>query len=318
MRPHVRPLFGGSLLLTAAIVWGLAFAPQRLSVESLQPLTATAMRFTLAAAFMLALAFGRMRKAPSLPWRSALQLGAILYLAYALQTAALKITPVARVSLITGLYAVFVPLLSPLFGHRAPTKLHWLGALVAFIGTLGLVGIGADRNVLAVGFNRGDVFTLLHALLGAVQVLLVGRLANRTDAITLNAMQVAVIASIAVPVSLVIEGPWQVVSVDVTTGASLVYLAVFSTALAFTCQLIGQKHASPSAAAVIMLLETPIGVLASVWFLHEQMLGSQWLGSIVLLLGVIVSLWAEARAQRGLAENASDGQHAPVQNADLQ
>lgn len=302
MNPR-RPMFGAAMLLIAAVVWGFAFIPQKWSVVALPPLTATALRFALAAP-VLALVAGRRLHKPGVPRRHALMLGVLLYVAYALQTVALTLTPVARVSLITGLYAVFVPLLAPLFGHLRPSALHWAGAGVAFGGLLGLVGVVGARDALTTPLSLGDLWTLLHALLGALQVLLIGRLAQRADVLSLNALQIGVIACIAVPVSLAVEGAWDATAIlEPRLLLSLLYLAVFSTVVAFSCQIIGQRHASPPAAAVIMLLEAPVGVLGAMVLFNESMALSQWVGAGVLLCGVVLSLVAEVRRPPSSADH---------------
>src|SRR5690349_16887148 len=102
-----RPLFGAALLLVAAVVWGFAFVPQKLTVVALLPLQATALRFLIAAPLALVVANKRLR-APGVEPKHAIGLGVLLFVVYALQTWALVLTPVARVSLITGSYAVFV------------------------------------------------------------------------------------------------------------------------------------------------------------------------------------------------------------------
>ena len=102
-----RPVFGALLLLVAAVVWGFAFVPQKLTVVALLPLQATALRFLLAAPLALAVANKRLLT-PKVKMRHAWLLGVMLFAAYAFQTAGLVYAPVARVSLITGLYAVLV------------------------------------------------------------------------------------------------------------------------------------------------------------------------------------------------------------------
>lgn len=298
MTPPNRPLLGAALLLTAAVIWGFAFVPQKHTVAELLPLQATMMRFLIAAPLALLVALpGRRLLKPGVAPKHALLLGAMLFAAYALQTAGLMYAPVARVSLITGLYAVFVPLFAPLLGHSRPTSRHWAGAGLAFFGLLGLTGV-VGGDLLAVPLNRGDIFVLLHAVVGAFQVLLVGKLAKAADPFALNGLQLAGVLALAVPACLLVEGAPDVTRIDASTWMAFLYLAVFSTVVAFTCQIFGQKHTSPPAAAVIMLVETPIGVLAALALLHETMSLSQWAGAGVLLAGVGVALHAEMRSQR--------------------
>ena len=57
-----RPLLGAALLLAAAVLWGLAFVPQKITVGALLPLQATLLRFAIAAPLALLVARGRLRK----------------------------------------------------------------------------------------------------------------------------------------------------------------------------------------------------------------------------------------------------------------
>lgn len=300
-----RPIFGALLLLVAAVVWGFAFVPQKLTVVALLPLQATALRFLLAAPLALAVANKRLM-APKVQRRHATLLGVMLFAAYAFQTAGLVYAPVARVSLITGLYAVLVPLLAPLLGHARPTAMHWGGAALAFTGLLALTGVVGGDDLLAVPLNIGDAFVLAHAVVGAFQVLLVGKLAKTADPFALNGMQLSVLMLLAVPAALIFEGMPSFAAIDGKAWMAFAYLAVFSTVLAFTCQIVGQRHTSPPTAAIIMLLETPIGVLAALVLLDETMAFTQWLGAVVLLSGVAVALRAEILADRARAARERD------------
>jgi len=85
-------------------------------------------------------------------------------------------------------------------------------------------------------------------------------------------------------------------SLDASTVWSLLYLAVFSTFLAFLFQMLGQQHVSPATASVIMLMETPIGVLAAVFVLHEHMANLQWAGAGLAVVAVVIAVVAERRA----------------------
>lgn len=287
------------MLLGAATIWGMAFIPQKMTVVAAPPFTATAVRFLLAGPLALVVALAVRASSPKIrrvPWSSGVLLGAMLFFAYVLQTAALVTAPVARVSLITGMYAVFVPLFAPLLGHPRPTRAHWAGALAALVGLMGLVGILGDSSALSVPLNIGDVFVLGHALISAFQVLLVARLAPGSDTFTLNAVQLMTVMVLAIPAALLVDGPSHLLAMrtfGTATWQAFGYLAALSTVLAFILQLRGQRHTSAPSAAVLMLMETPIAVLAAVVLLDEQMNAVQWLGASVLVAGIFISLWPE-------------------------
>lgn len=289
-----RPVLGAGLLVGAAVIWGFAFVPQRLTVVDLPPLTATAVRFAIAAPLALVVAGARLRR-PGVRVERAALLGVLLFFAYTLQTAGLVFAPVARVSLITGLYAVFVPMFAPLFGHARPTGAHWLGVILAVVGLLGLVGV-VGGDALSSPLNVGDLLVLGHAAVSAFQVLLVGKLARTSDPYALNAIQLTTVLALALPAALLVDGLPGLAAVgalDAKTLGAFLYLAVFSTVLGFTFQIVGQRHTSAPTAAVVMLLETPVGVLGALLFLDESMGLGQWIGALVLVAGVVVSLLPE-------------------------
>ena len=96
-------LRGAVFLLSASVIWGIAFLPQNRSVAHMGPLFATSIRFLIAIPFAGALAYafgGRSGERPAL--RHVVILGTLLAFAFWFQTAATKIGPVSRVAFITG------------------------------------------------------------------------------------------------------------------------------------------------------------------------------------------------------------------------
>jgi drug/metabolite transporter (DMT)-like permease len=220
-----------------------------------------------------------------------------MYVAFALQTVAMLHTPVSRVALLTGLYAVFTPILQPLFKLGRPSPLQVVAALLAVVGTVLLCGVIGDDEALTTPANIGDLMTLGMGVIAAGLVLLVARFAPRTDAIALNGVQILMMTVLAVVVAVVVEGDGadRIMTIGTSSLLSLVYLAVFSTIVAFTLQFIGQQHLSPAPASIIMLLEVPVGVFGAVLLLGESMGGLQWLGAAVAVVAVVVAVNGERR-----------------------
>lgn len=292
--PPKKTLLGTAFLLGAALCWGFGFYAQRVSIETVTPLWSTALRFVATMPIAVAVLAWRRQKGVRTPWKAGVILGVVLYISFALQTIAMLHTPVARVALITGLYAVFVPLLQPLFGLPAPTVLQRVGVGFAVVGMVLLCGVVGDDRALAVPPNIGDLMTLVMAVASAVMVLMIGRLAPREDALSLNVVQIIAMCGCSLVCAPIFEGA-PPTSLDASTMTALVYLAVFSTFAAFLLQMLGQQHVSPATASVLMLLETPIGVIAAVVILKEHMAGFQWLGAGLAVVAVVIAVAAERR-----------------------
>ena len=281
----------------AAVCWGFGFYAQRVSITELSPLWATAIRFVLALPMVVAALWWRRRRGVALPWVAGVVLGTLMYIAFALQTVAMQHTPVSRVALLTGLYAVFTPLLQPLFRLGRPTFVQGVAAGLAVLGTVLLCGVIGDTAALTTPPNVGDLMTLGMGIIAAALVLLVARFAPRTDAIALNGVQILAMTVLGFVVAVVVEGDAAARVFAIGNGSllSLLYLAVFSTIVAFTLQFVGQQHLSPAPASIIMLLEVPIGVLGAVWLLGDTMVGLQWLGAGVAVVAVVVAVMGERR-----------------------
>ncbi len=293
------PWKGALLLLAAAWLWGLGFYAQRVSVAAMTPLWATSARMVLAVPLALAVLVHRGRRGAVVPWRAGIVCGVLLYAAFALQTVAMLHTPVSRVALLTGLYGVLTPLLQPFFGLRRPGPLQLLAVGVAMAGTVLLCGVLADEHALTVAPNVGDAMTLVMALVSAFYLIFIARIADRADMMAFNGVQLLAMAAASVVVAVVAE-PLPG-ALDAAAWASVLYLAVGSSFLAFQLQLFGQRHVSPAAAGVLMLLETPIGVGSAVLLLGERMTTLQWAGAACAVTAVLLAVLAEHRQQGGAA-----------------
>ncbi len=288
------PLRGSLFLLGAALCWGLGFYAQRLSLTTLPPLWATSARFVLAVPLALVVLVLRRRAGGKTPWRAGILCGVVVAVAFALQTIAMLHTPISRVALITGLYGVLTPLLQPLFGLRRPTALQLVAVIVACAGTTLLCGVLSDASAQTAPPNVGDALTLVMAVVSAFYVLFLARLGTSADPHALNAVQVLAMSAASLVFAPLFEG-WPARAPDTATWLSVGYLAIASTFLAFLLQMLGQRHVSPSTAAVLMLLETPIGVGAAVVLLDERMGPAQWIGAVLAISAVLIAIVAERR-----------------------
>ena len=298
MRSHA--LRADLLMVLTALIWGFSFVAQRLGMDSVGPFLYTGLRFALGSLVLLpiVLFLGRARNGqPSQPLNRGLLLGGIgmglaVSLGINLQQVGLLFTSVTNSGFITGLYVIVVPLLGLLFGQRTGAG-TWLGASLAVLG-MALLSIGPGFQVAS-----GDWLQLAGAVVWGAHVLLVGLFASRYDPIRLAFLQFATCAAVSLLLALVFEEiHWDAI---VQAGPALLYGGLLGVGTGFTLQVVAQKHAIASHAAIILSLEAVFAAIAGALFLAETLHLRGYFGCALMLAGMLVAqLWprklaAEAR-----------------------
>ena len=282
-------LQANSLLLLAALIWGSAFVGQSLGMAGVGPLTFTGVRFVLGALVVSPLAWlewQRLRAAGQLPGRSewlwVLLLGSLLCIGVVMQQIGLLTTSVTNAGFLTALYVPLVPLLSWVVQRQLPHWSVWPAAAGCLAGTWLLTG--ASLESLA----AGDWWVLASALPWAVHVLLVGQVANKLRGAYLLACGQFVVCAVVSSVLGVALEPISADGLRIAAGA-IAYTGVLSVGVGFTLQVVGQRHAQPADAAIILSAETVFAALFGAWFMGDR-LTATGLAGCALILGCILAV----------------------------
>lgn len=273
------------MLLLVAIIWGFAFVAQRLGMESLGPFGFNALRFMLGACSLLPLLL--FFKAPSSHCnkrllKSGLLAGGVLFAGASLQQAGLVYTTAGNAGFITGLYIILVPVLGLLIGQTTIVN-TWIGGLLAVAG-LYLLSF-QDLSTI----NFGDILELLGAICWAAHVLLIAKLAPKVDNLRLAISQFVVCAILSGLVALFIEADSFTVDNALLSWAPIAYAGLISVGIAYTLQIVAQKHAPPAHAAIIMSLEAVAAAFGGWLMLDEQFSTAGIAGCSFMLLGMLIS-----------------------------
>ena len=289
-----------ALLLLGAAIWGFAFVAQRAGMEHVGPFTYNALRFALGCLTVAPLAMHNRKRGPvcngttERPTRliavGALATGIALFIASSLQQVGLLYTTAGNAGFITGLYVVMVPILG-LFWKQLPGVSTWIGALLALAG-LYFLSVSGPMALL-----KGDLLVLLCALGFSVHILLIGRFSRQIDPCVLACLQFAVCAALSLAVAIVTE-EIRLETICLATGPIL-YGGIMSAGVAFTIQVICQKHVPTAHASIIMSLESVFAVLGGWLILHEILTGRGLFGCALMLTGMIISqLWKQDTARQ--------------------
>ncbi len=266
-------------LLLVAILWGSAFAAQRVAAQFGSVFFFNATRFLLAGIILLSL---RLRVRPSrqqLLWT--LAAGTILFLAGALQQAGLLTTTAGNAGFITSLYVVIVPFVMLAGWGERP---HWLAVLAVLLAGTGafLLSTGGSFHL-----QIGDALELAGALFWAMHVVLVGKFASKFDAISFSAGQLLVGSVLNFGATALFERGGLALPLPVVEA--VFYTAIISLGLGYTLQIWGQRHTPPTDAAILLSLESVFAVLGAWLLLGETLSAVQVLGCVIILTAVILS-----------------------------
>lgn len=278
------------LLLVTAAIWGIAFAFQRIGMAHVGPFTYTAARFSLGAAVLLPLALWSLRKGLFTGFRTrsdasaylpgGVLAGLALFGGISLQQVGLVYTTAGKAGFITGLYVVIVPILGLLWRSRT-TSGTWLGAVLAAIG-LYLLSVTAEFRMA-----RGDILVLCGAFVWAVHVHILARLAPRFDPLMLAVVQYVVCALISWVCALAMETVrWPAM---VAAATAILYGGILSVGIAYTLQIVAQRHAHPAHAAVLLSLESVFAAIGGWLMLGETLSYRAGAGCALMLCGMLVS-----------------------------
>lgn len=282
----------GSLCLSIAVlIWGSAFIAQSVGMEKIGPFTFLTFRSLLAIFFLVPAAtifdLGKCSlqesfdkwKNPAL-WKAGLICGVALFCASSLQQVALQYTDAGKAGFITAMYIVLVPLLGP-FVKRKPPKAAVFSVILAVAGLYLLSCVGVTT------VNSGDLMLMGCALGFAVQILCVDLLAGDLDGFRLNCVQVVVVLVLSTATTLLTE---EVRMSDVVSALwAIAYAGILSTGIAFSLQIIGQKYLEPTAASIIMSMESVVAVICGALLLQETMTVWELSGCVLMFAAVMLS-----------------------------
>lgn len=289
---NARVLKNDLLLLTTAVIWGLAFAAQRVGMDYIGPFTYNGVRFLIGAFSLipLILVFNRKgreeKQAKKLKsgWKMLLVYGAaagsFLFLGASLQQVGIVSTTAGKAGFITGMYVVIVPFLGIFLGHRTGIS-RWIGAGLSITG-LYLLSIRGGFSI-----EKGDFLVFLSAFFWASHVIIMAAVSSKVDTLKLAAIQYLFCGFLSMVTAFIFE-PVAIAAI-LRAWIPIFYGSIFSVGIAYTLQIFAQKEAHPAHAAIILSLEGVFAVVGGWLFLNEVMDLRSALGCILMLCGMFVS-----------------------------
>lgn len=283
-------------LLIVVIIWGIAPSVIKFALGELPPFLFLTYRFLITSVvlfpFYLAskekgLTFGNFPLILIVAVTSTFNLGLLFY--------GTNLTTSLDASLITATAPIFVALAGVWFLHEHVTTREKLGIVITIIGTIVIAlqsffeaGLGSERSVL----GNTIIFTSNIAF-AAYLLLSKEALRKKVSPFTitftmffLGFIMMIPLALREVPLNEILP---KLIHISIPAQLSVLFMSLFSGAVAYLLYQKAQKTIEASEAAVFTYL-TPIvtAPVATIW-LHEKLTTPYIVGSIIIAIGVILA-----------------------------
>lgn len=274
------------------IFWGVSWALIKVSWGAAPPLMAAALRI-LAAGVILAVAGMIWKQHQRLRGRDWGLLALTGLVSFTVCYGAVYIGE-QRVSaaLAAILFATF-PVLTLFFSwahglERRPGARRAAGMLVSFLGTVVLF---ADKVQLPdAGAYGYALLCLLSPAAGSWNLVILKKHGQHLNALVLNCIPMLLGGAMLLPLGLLFEeGPY--VKLHAAGWSALLFLAAFSTALAFFLYYWLLQKMRATTLSLITYLTTCVAALSGWWILDEPLSGTMGLGAVLIFAGVFLVLW---------------------------
>ncbi|KAI4440628.1 DMT family transporter [Schaedlerella arabinosiphila] len=298
------------LLMLAALIWGSAFVAQSVGMDYLGPFSFNCVRSFMGSLVLLPViwfmdrqkkekeqdagmkaadaedrkenqaAEGENARNGKVLLTGGLCCGVILTLSTSLQQIGIQYTTAGKAGFITALYILIVPLLGIVLGKKVGTK-TWIG--------VGLAVLGMYLLCIKEGFSisYGDFMVLLCAVVFSLHILAVDYFSPKVDGIRLSCIQFFVCGCISAFPMVLMEQPH--LSQILQAWLPLAYAGVLSSGVAYTLQIITQKHLNPTVASLLMSLESVFAVLTGWLVLKERLSVKELLGCVLVFAAIILA-----------------------------
>ncbi|QGG49687.1 DMT family transporter [Lysinibacillus pakistanensis] len=277
----MKQYMADGMLLVTAIVWGSGFVITAIALEYLTAYQVMAGRFILAAIILTTIFGYRLKKASkSVIWKGII-LGTILYIAFALQTVGLQYTTPSKNAFLTAVNVIVVPLIAYAVYKRRIDGYEIIGSIMAIVG-IGFLSLQGSLTM-----NIGDALSLACAVAFAFDIFCTNLFVQKEDAIALTIIQFITASVLGI---LVVASQGDIpTTLEKEAIYSIIYLAIFSTTLAYLFQNVANQYTSATKAAIILSTESFFGMVLSVIFLHEVLTGRMVVGAILILLAILIA-----------------------------
>ena len=288
----IKNFKGSIMLLITSLIWGTAFVAQSEGMNYVEPFTYNAMRTLLGGVVLIPVMIlfrfsdkrnGKEKSSCSLRNTviGGICCGIALFIASSFQQAGIAQTTAGKAGFVTALYIVIVPMIGIFLHKKIPLRM-WLFIAIALAG-FWLLCIKQD-----VGISSGDLLVFFGAIAFAVHITVIDYFNQKnTDGILMSCIQFFTAGLLMLICMFIFEKP--TIPNIMGAGGTILYAGILSCGVAYTLQILGQKHTNPTLATMLMSLESVFAALSGWLILGEKLSIKEFIGCVLIFAAVILA-----------------------------
>ena len=269
------------MIALIAMAWGSSYILMKIGLTGIPPFCLIAFRFGIA--FLLTVSLFR-KQVEQISRRTLSRgaiLGCILFSVFGLLMYGLRTTSASTAGFLTSMAVVFVPVLQAIINKKKIAFITLLCVIVTVIG-IGLMTISESLH-----FGYGSLLCIGGAFMYAIQIIATDWFIRESDGLQLGILQLGFAGIFGFVSSFLFEKP--ALPANAAQWGAILGLAVICSAFGFVMQPIAQKYTTPEHTGLLFSLEPVFSALFAFLFFHEVLLWRNYIGALLVLVGVILS-----------------------------
>ncbi|MGL5721170.1 MAG: DMT family transporter [Brevinema sp.] len=295
MSQKKEPVVGGLLLLGASLIWGFAFIPTRyLGTSGFGVFFEMLCRFSGPVILLTPFFYKTIFSTPKECIINSILAGLVLFTGIVLTVLGLRMVAYGTVGVfLLSIYTIIVPLYFGLIQRQKLSLLVKGSVILAAIGALLLAwgNPGAPPNL-------GTLFCVLAAFCYAAYIIFCAYRAQDVSPQSFQFYQCLGILTIAIPLYFIFEHqspPASTVWSNNNLWGAIIFLAAAGGTVAYQLFFYGQIKAEPTAAAIILSMQSVFGALIEAVFFGLRMTSIAWIGCGMIFAATLLVSWPQTK-----------------------
>ena len=271
-------------LFLVAFIWGSGFIMTQMALDAGYTWSFTLFfRFLIAALLFGGLFAKKIRGIGRADLKGGLISGGLLFLSFTFQTLGLQYTTPSNNAFFTATNTVIVPFLVWIFFKSRPELKTFLAGFVCFLGVF-VISYNPEKLSF---WGLGELLSLLGAAAFAAHTVSLGYFSRKTTTEKLVFLQFATAAAASLVAFLLIDRDFTHF-IPRPEMLSVLYLAVFSTCVAYFIQTGAQSKVPPTTVSLIISTESIFASALSVALKYDKLAWTLVAGGGLILLSIVI------------------------------